>query len=88
MSAFGALQDHLDRIENRAADRPGEALDDLETVVASLDDVLVEHNEQAQALVQNEDLAGAAHVLGQNALVLQQTALLALKLREQIRRRR
>lgn len=88
MSEFGALQDHLDRIETRAADRPGEALDDLEAVVASLDNVLVERNEQAQAFVKNEDLAGAAHVLGENAMVLQQTAILALELREQIRRRR
>lgn len=88
MSEFEALQDHLDRIETRSDSRPGEALDDLETVVASLDDVLVDRHERAQALLHNDDLAGAAHVLTENAVVVQRTAFLALVLREQIRRRR
>lgn len=88
MSEFVELQDRLHHIDDQAAERPGEALDDLETVLESLDDALADRHERAQALVQNEDLAGAAHVLGENALLLQRTAILALELREQIRRRR
>lgn len=88
MSDLGTLQDRLHDIETRTADRPGEALDDLEAVLASLDEALVDRHEHAQALIQNEDLAGAAHILGENALTLQRTALIALELREQIRRRR
>lgn len=88
MSSYEELGDRLDRIEDRAADRPGEALDDLETLVGELSAGLADGQTDAEALVRNEDLSGAAQRLGENALLLQRTAVVALELREQIRRRR
>lgn len=88
MTTLEEIIERLDRVEERAEDRPGAALDDLESVIADLGDALVDRQERAHRLVRNEDFPGAAHLLGENALALQRTATLTLELREQIRRRR
>lgn len=54
MSEFAELQDRLHHIDNQAAERPGEALDDLETVLKSLDDALIDRHERARALVRTK----------------------------------
>lgn len=83
-----ALADRLDRIEAIAEDRPGEALDELEAVIAELDAAVTEPLDRAHALVRNEDFPGAARALGESATLLGRTATLALTVREQVRRRR
>lgn len=82
------IRDRLTRIERIAADRPGEALDELQSVTADLPDVLTDSQERAHARLRNEDLPGAAQALTESAQLLQRTATLALALREHIRRRR
>lgn len=82
------LHERLRYIEDVAEDHPGEALDELQEVTGDLNDELADQQEQAHALIRNEDLAGAAQELSESALVLQRTASLALEVREQVRRRR
>lgn len=88
MTDIAELRNRLDEIEALAESRPGEALDELEDVTAELDGALTEHLAAAHRLVRNEDFAGAAQALGENAAVLQRTANLSLVIREETRRRR
>lgn len=82
------IRARLTHIEEIAEDRPGEALDELQSVTADLPDLLAERLDRAHARLRNEDFPGAAQILTESALVLQRTATVALALREHIRRRR
>jgi len=78
----------LTHIEEIAENRPGDALDELQAVIADLPEALADRLDRAHARLRNEDFPGAAQALAESALVLQRTATLTLALREHIRRRR
>lgn len=82
------IRARLTQIGELAEDRPGEALDELQAVIADLPEVLADRLDQAHARLHNEDFPGAAQALAESALLLQRTAIFALALREHIRRRR
>jgi hypothetical protein len=82
------MHDRLAHIETIAEDRPGEALDELQAVIADLTEALADRQAKAHALCRNDDLAGAARHLNESALLLHRTATLALVIREEVRRRR
>lgn len=88
MAGFEETRDRLRALEDRAEAEPGEALDDLESVIRSLDEMLEYRHDQAAALLLNEDFVGAAQLLGQNAMLLQRASNLTMTLRTQTQRRR
>lgn len=88
MSDIDAARHRRREIEELSESRPGAALDQLEEFTAELDDVLAGPLAEAHRLIRNEDFTGAARVLGDGAVLLQQTATLSLAIREHIRRRR
>lgn len=88
MASLAEIMERLDRIEERAEAAPGGAQDDLESVITDLGDVIADRQDRATALLHNEDFPGAAQLLGENALAMQRASVVALELREQIRRRR
>ena len=88
MAGFEETRDRLREIEDRAEAEPGEALEELESVIRSLDEMLEYRHGQAAALLRNEDFVGAAHLLGQNAMLLQWASNLTTTLRTQTHRLR
>jgi len=48
-----AIQKRLTDFENIVEERPGEALDELQEVIADLNEALTDHQESAHALIRN-----------------------------------
>lgn len=88
MPDFDAVSTHLDELEASINDRPGAAQAELEELLPGIGEVIVERQGEAVQLLRNEDFAGAAQLLVENALLLQRGAGVVLGLREQVRRRR
>lgn len=82
------MHDRLDRIEALLIDRPGAAVDELEDATLAVGSEVVAGQETAEALLRNEDFAGAAHAVFQNSYLLHRVGLLILEAREQTRLRR
>lgn len=88
MPDFDEMSARLDDIEASTNQRPGAAQAELEALLPRIGEVIVERQGEAVQLLRNEDFAGAAQVLVENALLLQRGAGTVLTLREQVRRRR
>lgn len=88
MASTNVLAERLEGIERRVATEPGAAQDDLEDLAKQLSPSVAPELDAAAALLQNEDFPGAAHILLEQALLIQRTASVALEVREQVRRRR
>ncbi len=83
-----AINDRITYIEEIATGRPGEAADELQTLISELDEPVRDSCEQASALLRNEDYPGCAMKLGETAIRFQRLSTIALVLRDEIRRRR
>jgi predicted nucleic acid-binding Zn-ribbon protein len=88
MSDIEEIRERLDRIEETIGERPGDAQAELEALTPEIGELIAERQTNARRSMADEDFVGAAHVLTENASLLQRTANLVLELREQVRRRR
>lgn len=88
MDTLSDLHDDLDDIEATLQRRPGEALDDLETLIEDAEATIPDALSQSRRLLRNEDFSGAAGEASRTALLVQRIATATLDIREETRRRR